>query len=307
MIAERPAAGAEHGRLVMMAGVASVGAAVLLIAVKFGTWLATDSVSVLASLVDSLMDSLASVLNLLAIRYSLVPADAEHRFGHGKAEALAGLGQALFIAASAVYLFVVAVTRTLDPQPIASTGLGVGVMVFSIVATLALVAFQRHVVRRTGSTAIAADSLHYVTDVAVNASIIVALIAARFGYLRVDGVVGLIIAVYIVHAAWRIAREAIQLLLDREIPGDVREAITAIVLRHPTVLGLHDLRTRQSGRTRFIQLHVDMDQDMSLLAAHDLAEQVEQDILERFPDAQVIIHLDPVPAPAADAQAPRGG
>ena len=283
----------EH-RLLLMAGLASVLTALILIAAKAIAWLMTGSVSLLASLVDSVMDSIASLINFFAIRYSLVPPDEEHRFGHGKAEALAGLGQAVFIAGSSVFLIHQSVGKLMDPQPISENGAGVAVMVFSIVLTFGLLLLQKHVVRETGSTAIEADSLHYLSDLAVNVGIIVVLVVSQFGYLWLDGVVGLVIAVFILFSAWHIAYESAQLLLDREIPGEVREVISAIVADHPQALGFHDLRTRQSGRTQFIQLHVDMDQNLTLLQAHDLATRIETRIQEAFPMADVIIHQDPV-------------
>ena len=283
----------EH-RLLLVAGLASVLTALILIAAKAIAWLMTGSVSLLASLVDSVMDSIASLINFFATRYSLVPADEEHRFGHGKAEALAGLGQAVFIAGSSLFLIHQSVTKLMDPQPISENGAGVAVMLFSIVLTFGLLLIQKYVVRETGSTAIEADSLHYLSDLAVNVGIIVVLVVSQFGYLWLDGVVGLVIAVFILFSAWHIAYESAQLLLDREIPGEVREVITAIVADHPQALGFHDLRTRQSGRTQFIQLHVDMDQNLTLLQAHDLATRIETRIQEAFPMADVIIHQDPV-------------
>ncbi|MCC4307746.1 cation diffusion facilitator family transporter [Alcanivorax marinus] len=284
-------------RLLTLAASASVATALILIAVKSVAWVLTGSVSLLASLIDSIMDSLASLVNLAAIRYSLVPPDDEHRFGHGKAEALAGLGQSLLIAGSALYLLREAVLKLLDPRPLEATGLGIGVMVFSIALTALLLVVQKYVVRRTGSTAIDADSLHYLSDLAVNAGIIVALVLSGFGFIEADGLVGLVIALYIFYSAWKIGWDAVQLLLDRELPGEVRDVIGAVVGEHEQALGFHDLRTRQSGRTWFIQLHVDMDESLPLRQAHDLGERIREDILKHYPAAEVIIHHDPVPNP----------
>ena len=286
----------HQSRLLLIAGIASVATAMVLIAAKLVAWWMSDSVAILASLVDSVMDSLASLVNLVAIRYALVPADEEHRFGHGKAEALAGLGQSLFIAGSSVFLLSEGIGKLINPRPVEAAEMGIAVMVFSIAMTAMLLGVQKYVVRKTGSTAIEADSLHYLSDLAVNVGIILALLAAQAGYLWVDGATGVIIAVFILRAAWQIGQEAIQLLLDREIAGDVREVIHAIVSEHPDALGFHDLRTRQSGRTQFIQLHLDMDKDMRLFEAHALAESVERKIRERYPMADVIIHQDPVSA-----------
>lgn len=282
-------------RLLLGTAVASVATAVVLIAAKAVAWLMTGSVSLLASLVDSIMDSLASVTNYVAIRYSLVPADQEHRFGHGKAEALAGLGQSVLIAGSSMYLLWEAVDKLRHPEPLQASHVGVMVMVFSIAMTALLLALQKYTVRRTGSTAIAADSLHYLSDLAVNLGIILAIIASTAGYYRVDGMAALLVALYILRSAWHIGSESVQLLLDRELPVEVREEIGAIVSEQPEALGFHDLRTRRSGRTRFIQLHVDMNEDLSLREAHDMAERIEAAIRERYPDADIIIHQDPVP------------
>ena len=281
-------------RLLMVAALSSIITALLLIAAKTAAWLMTGSVSLLASLVDSVMDSLASLINFFAIRYSLVPPDEEHRFGHGKAEALAGLGQAVFIAGSSIFLIQQSALKLMDPQPIEQNAVGVAVMVFSIVLTFGLLLIQKFVVRETGSTAIEADSLHYLSDLSVNAGIILVLVVSQYGFLWLDGAVGLVIALFILYSAWSIAGESIQLLLDREIPGDVRDVVGAIVAEHPQALGFHDLRTRQSGRTQFIQLHVDMDQNLSLREAHDLAERIELRIRQAYPAADVIIHQDPV-------------
>ena len=283
----------EH-RLLHMAAAASVLTALMLIAAKTVAWLLTGSVSLLASLVDSVMDSLASLINFFAIRYSLVPADNEHRFGHGKAEALAGLGQALFIAASSLFLIHQSVLKLLEPSPIEQSGVGIAVMVFSIVLTFGLLLIQKYVVRETGSTAIEADSLHYLSDLAVNVGIIAVLALSQLGWLWLDGSVGLVIAIFILFSAWRIAWDVCQLLLDREMPDDVRTRIAAIVSSHPQALGFHDLRTRQSGRTSFIQLHVDLDETLTLRQAHTLVCQIQDDIVSAFPNADVIIHQDPV-------------
>ncbi|WP_101675188.1 cation diffusion facilitator family transporter [Alloalcanivorax mobilis] len=285
---------AQARRLLNLAAIASVLVALLLIAVKTVAWLLTGSVSLLASLIDSIMDSLASLVNFAAIRYSLVPADAEHRFGHGKAEALAGLGQALLIAGSALFLVREAVDKLIHPRPIEATSVGVAVMVFSIVMTVLLLLWQRHVVKRTGSTAIEADALHYASDLAMNLSIIVVLLASGFGFEQLDGVAGLVIAALILRSAWKIGWQASQLLLDRELPGEVRDVISTVVAEHEQALGFHDLRTRQSGRTQFIQLHVDMDETLPLRVAHDLGESIRKRINEYYPSADVIIHHDPV-------------
>jgi ferrous-iron efflux pump FieF len=228
------------------------------------------------------------------VRYSLMPADDEHRFGHGKAESLAGLAQAMFIAGSAVFLMLHAVDRLLNPQPLQAIGVGIGVMVFAIVATMILLAIQRHVIARTGSTAVRADSLHYVTDLLTNASIIVALALSLAGWPGLDPIFAIGIAFYILHSAWRIGHEAFHLLMDRELPDGDRERIRQITLSHSEVQGLHDLRTYRSGPREIVQFHMELDGSLSLRAAHDITEAVLNDIQQAYPAADIVIRQDPV-------------
>ena len=285
----------ERARLLMRRATnLAVAAAALMIVGKLGAWLATDSVSILSSLADSVMDVLASLINLFAVRQALQPPDREHRFGHGKAEPLAGLGQALFISASAIFLIVEAVGRILEPEPIARAPVGIGVMVFAIIVTTALVTYQRRVVRLTGSTAIRADALHYASDILMNIGVIAALaLAMTVGWELADPIIALVIAAVIIHAAVRVARSAIQQLMDREFPEQDRERIRQIVLEHPDVLNCHDLRTRRSGIDSFIQVHVEMDSSLTLLRAHEISDDVEARIRKVFPHAEVLIHADP--------------
>lgn len=280
-------------RLVRWATYASVLTATTLILAKLSAWGLSGSVSMLASLIDSLMDALASIINVLAVRYALQPADNEHRFGHGKAESLAALGQATFIAGSAVFLLLHSIDRLLHPAPLAHTQIAIAVMVFSIVATTLLVLFQRAVIAQTGSVAIKADSLHYVGDLAANAGIIVALMLASYGWPGFDPVFALLIAGYVFYTAWSIGAEATQHLLDRELPDRIRAHILALAQAHPDVLGVHALRTRQSGPHKVIQLHIELDGAKTLLHAHQVAEHVENRIKQAYPGADVIIHQDP--------------
>ena len=272
----------------------AVAAAALMIAGKLGAWLATDSVSLLSALADSVMDVLASLINLFAVRHALQPPDREHRFGHGKAEPLAGLGQALFITASAIFLIVEAAGRIVEPEPIRQAPVGIGVMGFAILVTAALVTYQRRVVRLTGSTAIRADSLHYASDILVDIGVIVALVLAMtLGWGLADPIIAILIAGVIIHAAFRVAKGAIEQLMDREFPDEDRERIRQIVLAHPDVLDCHDLRTRRSGIDSFIQVHVEMDRSLTLMRAHEISDDVEARIRAAFPHAEVLIHADP--------------
>jgi ferrous-iron efflux pump FieF len=287
------AAGAT-ARLMQRATYASIAVAMILILAKTVAWGITESVSVLSSLLDSLLDAVASAVNLFAVRHALTPADREHRFGHGKAEPLAGLAQAAFITGSAILLLMQAVRRLHDPQPIAGSEIGIGVMVFSIVMTFALVAYQRYVVRATGSVAISADRLHYAGDVLLNGSVIVSLILSGwFGFRYADPVFGFAIGLYILVSALRIGRQSLDLLMDRELPDDQRAKIREIALAHPEVKSVHDLRTRSSGLDIFIQLHIEMDPQMTLRRAHEVSDAVEREIMAVFPNSEVIIHQDP--------------
>jgi ferrous-iron efflux pump FieF len=254
----------------------------------------TGSVSLLSSLVDSLLDAFASLINLLAVHQALQPADREHRFGHGKAEPLAGLAQAAFIAGSGVFIVFEAVKRLYQGDGVEHSNIGIAVMVVSIVLTLGLVLFQNSVVKRTQSTAISADALHYRMDLLINASVIGALVAAgEFGLTWIDSAVAIGIAAYIGISSWSVARRSLDLLMDREFPEDERERIKAIVLSHPEVQGMHDLRTRSSGVQPFIQFHLELDPHLSLVRAHEIADEVEAMIVDACKGAEVIIHQDP--------------
>jgi ferrous-iron efflux pump FieF len=232
-------------------------------------------------------------VNLFAVRYSLQPADREHRFGHGKAEALAGLGQATFIAGSAIFLLLHATDRMFNPVPLANIASGLALMTFAIVVTLLLLGVQRHVIRRTGSTAIRADALHYASDLATNATTMLALVLAAQGFPGLDAIFGIGIAAYILYMASRIGLDSVRHLMDRELPEAERSAIKACVQSTPGVLGLHGLRTWQSGQRKVIQLHLELDPDIPLHEAHRISVDVEQRLLLQEPEADITIHEDP--------------
>jgi ferrous-iron efflux pump FieF len=285
---------AESAALTRRATYASVAVAAAMILVKLAAWLATDSVSLLSSLIDSLLDAASSLVNLVAVHQALTPADREHRFGHGKAEPLASLGQAAFIAGSAVLLLIQALQHMLSPSPVSNTGIGIAVMVFAIIVTLALVGYQRHVVRRTGSLVVSADELHYRTDLVLNGSVIVSLLATReLGWVYLDPAFGAAIGLWIIYGAWQVANKAIVQLMDRELPDEARAKIRQIALAHPQVKAVHDLRTRAAGPTAFVQVHLEMDGALTLKEAHHISDAVEADILAAFPQAEVMIHQDP--------------
>ncbi len=292
-----PAANREAKRneqLRRWASTAAVCVAAMLIAGKTGAYLASGAVSLLSSLIDSLLDLVASIVNFIAIRHALVPPDREHRFGHGKAEPLAGLAQAAFVAGSAVLLLFEAGSRLFRPNPIEDSTIGIAVMVLSIVLTLGLVLFQHFVVRRTGSMAIGADALHYRSDLLMNVCVIIALVlAANFGMTIADPLFGIGIALYILASAWGIFSSSLQVLMDRELSEADRAVIKAIANAHPAVISMHDLRTRSSGTHTFIQFHLEMDRNLTLLEAHAFSDEVMDEVERAFPNAEVLIHEDP--------------
>jgi ferrous-iron efflux pump FieF len=281
-------------RLQRSATYASVSVATVLVATKIGAWLATASVSVLSSLVDSMLDIAASLLTLLAVRLALRPADREHRFGHGKAEGLAALAQSVIITGSALYVLSEALQRLATPRDIDNPSVGIGVMVFSIVMTQALLLYQRHVVRHTGSMAIGADALHYQADLLMNVAVAVALPLAAWSEIKlIDPVVGILIAGYILKSTFKIGKEALDVLLDRELPDEERRKIRSLAMQHPEVRGFHDLRTRFGGNQYFIQFHLELDSGTSLLQAHRVLDAVEEDVRAAFPNCDIIVHPDP--------------
>ena len=272
---------------------ASVIVAIILIIIKIIAYVFTGSVAILSSLIDSFLDFIASGINLFAVRHSLVPADHDHRYGHGKAEAIAGLAQAAFIVGSALFLIFEAINRFSHQQAVENGMVGISVMLITIALTALLVKFQRYVVEKTGSIAITADSLHYVGDLLLNLSVIAALILSIYlDWHIADPVFALMIALYILRSAWVIGKQSLAQLMDQELPDEVREKIKAIALQHPEVRNLHELRTRSSGRQYFFQLHLEMDGELKLKEAHQIANAVEIEICKAFPNAEVIIHED---------------
>ena len=281
-------------RLRVRATYASLAVAAVLIVAKFIAWVGTGSVALLSSLVDSLVDAAASLVNFFAIRHAATPADREHRFGHGKAEPLAALGQSAFLVGSAVLLMFEAVRRLVSPEPVLNPPAGIAVMVFSIAVTIGLVAYQRHVVRHTGSLAIGADELHYRGDIILNLSVIATLtIGHLFSVPLLDPLFGAAVGVWIIYNAVKIARLSLTQLMDRELPDEERARVRAIAESHPEVAAVHDIRTRVAGPTAFIQMHIEMDGEMNLLHAHEVSDEVEAELNRAFPHAEIIIHEDP--------------
>lgn len=267
----------------------------LMIAAKAWAWLASGSAAMLGSLTDSMLDISASLMNFFVLSYALRPADDDHRFGHGKAEALAGLGQAAFIAGSASLLAFHGVERIINPANIPHSLFGVWVSLFAIVCTLLVVAVQYQVVKRTSSIAIKADSLHYKGDILLNLAVLLAVLLNFFGVQYADPIFGIMVAMYLLYNSWDIAKESADHLMDKELPDEEKAEIALIASSHEDVYGVHDLRTRQGGKVKFIQLHLELDDDMPLMRAHEVADEVVANIQQSFDcEMDILIHQDPV-------------
>ncbi len=284
----------ERGLWMKRATYASATVAGLLISAKLLAWIWLDSVSLLASLLDSCLDAVGSLITLFAVRHALEPADDDHRFGHGKAESLAGLAQSMFITGSALFLILEAISRFFHPKEFHDVRIGVAVMIFSVVLTVSLLIFQRMVIRKTKSVAIQADALHYKADLYMNVAVLVALLLAAYGWNGFDVLFALGIAVFILFGAWEIIQLALHDLMDHELSDDERRHIVDLVCAHPQARGVHDLRTRKSGNTLFIQLHLELDDDLLLLDAHAISDAIEASLLSAFPNAEIIVHEDPI-------------
>jgi ferrous-iron efflux pump FieF len=284
----------KRARLMRRAAAASVAVAALLVGAKAFAYIGTDSIAMLGTLADSAADLVASLGILFAVHQALMPADSDHRFGHGKAEPLIGLAQALFIAGSATFLFTEAVRHFFSPSPVTNPLSGVGVILFSIAMTAGLIAYQRKIIRATGSLAISADRAHFAGDLLTNLGVIVALLLSYYlGWQLADPMIGLAIMGILYVSAWHVLRRSLDQLMDREFPENDRERIKKIVLDHHEVKGLHDLRTRAAGTQRFIQVHVEMDSALNLADAHEASDEIEKELRAAFPNAEIIIHLDP--------------
>lgn len=282
---------------------ASVATAVGLVLLKVAAGVLTNSLSLLASAVDSMTDIFASAVNLVAIRAGSRPADREHRYGHGKAEGLAGLFQGVVIGASGLYLGYESVVRLIHPQPISKETVGVVVMVVSMVATYVLVRFLGRVAAETKSIAIAADSAHYKTDVLANLSVLIVLVVvSATGWTIVDPIFSLAVSVYILVSAVKVLIASADHLMDRALPDDVHQMVREIVAGYPIIRGIHDLKSRAAGSTQFIEMHLEIDGDLSLREAHDAAVEVLRDIERRIPNSKVFVHTDPVRVETPEGQ-----
>jgi ferrous-iron efflux pump FieF len=286
--------GDERSTLTARAAMASIAMAVFLIGLKAWAALQTSSMAMLGSLADSGLDLLASIVVLAGVRIAAVPADTDHRFGHGKAEALAALAQVALIMLSALFIGYRSVERLMQGAQTTEAELGIGVSLVAILFTFALITYQRYVVRRTGSVAISTDRLHYASDLLLNASVIGALVLDQYaGFAGADAVFGLLIAAWLLYGAWSSSSHALDQLMDREWPEDQRAKFLAACAEYPELAGLHDLRTRTSGTHNFAQFHVWVPGDWTVRMAHDRLDRVEEELRHRFAATEILIHLDP--------------
>ncbi|HIB25243.1 MAG TPA: cation diffusion facilitator family transporter [Gammaproteobacteria bacterium] len=281
--------------LVRSASIASLLVASTLIVLKYYGWVTTTSVSLLGSLADSLIDFLASVFVFVAISYSMLPADAKHRFGYGKSEGLAAFVQSLFIGISGIYVCFEAIKRLLNPSQINQPSIAIWIILVSIVLTLALVMYQKYVVKKSKSIAIESDRYHYLTDTYINLSVLFSIaITGWTRFVFIDALVGLLISGVVLYTSVTLLKKSFKILLDQEIQSDDRDRIREIALDHPKVLGFHDLRTRDTGRKYIIQFHLELDPNMSLLESHEITDEVTDNVLKLYPDSELIIHTDPL-------------
>lgn len=284
---------ALYSTQVKKAAVFAILTASFLIIIKGVAWWQTGSVSMLASITDSMLDLFASFISMLILRFALMPADHNHSFGHGKAESMASLAQSAFISGSAIFLLLQGIQRLYSPLPLNNSMIGIGVTIFSIFLTSLLVWYQGKVIKTTDSPAIKADRLHYQTDLLMNVAILISLFLSYSGFLWADAIFAVAIAGYILWNAGVMLNNSVQLLLDVALPQEEIQKIEQIILSDPRILGFHDLRTRRSGAVRFIQFHLELDDHLSFVEAHHITEQLEQRLKNAFGILDIAIHHEP--------------
>jgi ferrous-iron efflux pump FieF len=285
---------AENSSYATRAALASVALALVLLVAKSWAAYATDSTAMLGSLADTALDVIASLTTLLGVRIAAAPADRDHRFGHGKAEALVALVQVVLITLSAIGIAWRAIDRLLHGARTEAMGVGIAVSLLAIAATFALLWYQRGVIARTGSVAIKTDNVHYKSDLMLNGAVIVALLLDQALHVGgADAAFGIVIALWLLWGGWRASGEAVNQLMDREWPEAERQDFLDAAAGYEELRGLHDLRTRKSGTLRFVQFHVWVPADWTVKEAHDRLDRVEEKLQQRFPGTEILIHVDP--------------
>lgn len=287
---------ADYAKWVRRSGLLTLAIAILIVSLKLTAAVMTNAAAALASFMDSLLDVLVSLLNFAALRYALKPADDDHRFGHGKMEAVMALFQAAFLTGAAVLLFYQGVSRYFSPEPIAALNSGIWLTLLCTGLTIVLVLVQKWVIQKTGSLAVKADSAHYRSDILLNAAVILALFLVANSLLWADAVMAALIAVYLLWNAFQLAKESLKHLLDQELTSAQRQLIVDSLQSLPQVLAVDQLRTRQAGPKVFVQLRLVLPDDLSLMLAHEIVDAAEQRVAALFSDAEVIIHADPCSA-----------
>ena len=284
----------ENNRLMKCAARSSLAVALTLIVLKAVTFFITGSVAILSSLFDSAQDFMTSLVNMIAIRHATEPADREHRFGHGKAQAIGSLIQVFIIAMAGIFLMIESIRRFCNPEPLKQVTMGLIITVIAIILTFFLIRFQSRVIKETNSLSIKADRAHYTGDILMNVGVMISMILSYYlGWERLDSVFGMGVSVYLFFAIYQVICDSFNVLMDREMPQDFRETIRSIAKSFPEVTLIHDLKTRQSGSHAFVQFSVHLDDTLTLRQAHDITDKIEDRIKERFPDTEIIIHPEP--------------
>jgi ferrous-iron efflux pump FieF len=283
----------DHAHLSRQATIASVVVALILVIAKTWAYWSTGSVSLLGSLLDSMIDGVTSIVNFIALRYALIPADDDHKYGHGKLESIAALTQAAFMVGSALVLVLNSFDVMLDNRQMVNSDIGIAVSVLAIVLTLALVTFQKYVLRKSKSLIVEADSLHYQGDMLMNGAVLVAMALVGFGWHWIDAIMAIGIGVFLCVNAWRVGIKAFRELMDEQLP-EVEAIVETLVRKEHGPEGCHDVRCRQSGPDLFIQFHLELDENLTLWSAHEIGDRIELKIKEAYPNADVLVHLDPV-------------
>ncbi|MEE1285477.1 MAG: cation diffusion facilitator family transporter [Ruminobacter sp.] len=284
----------EYARLVKIAGWLSITTATILILSKIVALLMTQSSTLLASLTDSFLDVFAAVINLIAINYSLHPADEQHRYGHGKIESIASLSQAVLIGGSSFFLIIHGITRVYSPITIENIDVGIEITILSMVLTVVLISIQSFVIKKTKSQVIIADRLHYLSDVIFNIGVLISLYISSCGFLYFDGLFSIILGLYILKSSYMLLVSSLRVLIDTQIDESDVFKILDIIQSEEEVKGVHDLRTRRAGSSIFIQAHIELDKNMSLDKAHSIADNIEHAIIHVYPNADVTLHMEPI-------------
>jgi ferrous-iron efflux pump FieF len=286
----------EYSKLSRRAIQLSMATGFILLISKFVAWHFTSSATLLSSLTDSSLDFLASLLSFAILTYSLKPADEDHRFGHGKAEGLAALFQSGIVLIAGLSVLYQGFKRFINPVEMEKTGLAIAIMLFSLLLTLVLIAYQQKIYRITGSLVVKADRAHFVSDILANAGAIIALILAHWGVPHADAIGGVIVALLIVKASWEVFEHALEMLLDHELPAEDVQEFEAIIQEEKDILGYHDVRTRRSGKTLFFQVHLEFEDQVILMDAHEVADRIEDKVKARWENADCLVHMDPISA-----------